>query len=114
MKIDFLGNEHTTNLKSAFIPETRVQVYFMEHLEYFQNIPDLLYKSRNGRVFQNNHEKFLFFVWATFETMKKLFWVPDIIVCNDWQTAILNQIVKKKYNKDKLFENIKTVLKSFM
>ena len=108
MQIDFLGEEHLTNLKSAFIPETRVQVYFMEHADYFQNVPDIIYKSRNGRIFQNNHEKFLFFVHATFETLKKLFWVPDIIVCNDWQTAFLSQLLKK-HNNDKLFKNIKIV-----
>jgi len=109
LKINFLNKEHTTNLKSAFIPETRVQVYFMEHDEYFKTIPDLLYKSRNGRVFQNNHEKFLFFVHTTFETLKKLFWVPDIIVCNDWQMGILSQLIKEKFKDDKLYSKIKTV-----
>ena len=107
MNINFLGKEHSTNLKSAFIPETRVQVYFMEHADYFQNVPEIIYKSRNGRVFQNNHEKFLFFIYATFETLKKLFWVPDIIVCNDWQTALLSQFIKKNFSEDKLFKNIK-------
>ena len=63
LKINFLNKDHMTNLKSAFIPETRVQVYFMEHNDYFKPIPELLYKSRNGRVFQNNHEKFLFFIF---------------------------------------------------
>ena len=109
LEIDFLNKNHMTNLKSAFIPETRVQVYFMEHKDYFKPIPELLYKSRNGRVFQNNHEKFLFFVYTTFETLKKLFWVPDIIVCNDWQTAILCQLVKEKFKNDELYSNIKTV-----
>jgi len=109
MQINFANKNHMTNLKSAFIPETRVQVYFMEHVDYFKDIPDLLYKSRNGRFFQNNHEKFLFFIYATFETMKKLFWVPDFIICNDWQTAILSQIIKEKFMDDDLFKNIKTI-----
>ena len=109
LKINFLNKDHNINLKSAFIPETRVQVYFMEHNDYFKPIPDLLYKSRNGRVFQNNHEKFLFFVYTTFETLKKLFWVPDIIICNDWQMAILGQLIKEKFKDDKLYSKIKTV-----
>ena len=109
MQIDFLGEKHLTNLKSAFIPETRVQVYFMEHADYFQNVPDIIYKSRNGRIFQNNHEKFLFFVHATFETLKKLFWVPDIIVCNDCQMALLSIIFKEKYKKNEIFKNTKIV-----
>ncbi|MBD23604.1 MAG: hypothetical protein CMG46_01155 [Candidatus Marinimicrobia bacterium] len=109
MEIDFAGKQHVTNLKSAFIPETRVQVYFMEHADYFADVPELLYKSRNGRLFQNNHEKFLFYISSTFETMKKLFWVPDFIICNDWQTVILSQIIKEKYKDNDLFKNIKII-----
>ena len=109
LNINFLNKNHTTNIKSAFIPETRVQIYFMEHEEYFKNVPDLLYKSRNGRFYQNNYEKFLFFVYASFETLKKLFWVPDVIVCNDWQTSLLPIVYKDLYQKDELFKNIKIV-----
>ena len=101
---------HLINIKSAFIPETRVQIYFMEHEKYFKDVPDLLYKSRNGRFYQNNFEKFLFFVYASFETLNKLFWVPDIIVCNDWQTSLLPLVFQNKYKqKNDLFKNIKIV-----
>ena len=47
LSIEFMGKEHNINLKSGFIPDTRVQVYFMEHADYFQNVPDIIYKSRN-------------------------------------------------------------------
>ena len=60
-------------------------------------------------MLKNNHEKFLFFVYTTFETLKKLFWVPDIIVCNDWQMALLGQLIKEKFKDDKLYSKIKTV-----
>ena len=109
LEIDFLNKNHLMNIKSAFIPETRVQIYFMEHEEYFKDVPDLLYKSRNGRFYQNNFEKFLFFVYASFETLNKLFWVPDIIVCNDWQTSLLPLVFQDKYKKNDLFKNIKIV-----
>ena len=87
--IEFDGKEHIVNLKSAFIPNTRVQLYFMEHKEYFSGINDLLYKSRNGRLYQNNHEKFSFFSKVVLESLSKLFWYPDLIVCNDWQMSLL-------------------------
>ena len=109
LEIDFLGRKHISNLKSAFIPETRVQIYFMEHPEYFKNVPDLLYKSRNGRLFQDNHEKFLFFIYNSFETLKKLFWVPDVIICNDWQMSLLSIIFKEKYKSNEIFKNTKIV-----
>ena len=74
LRINFNKKDHIVNLKSAFIPNSRVQLYFMEHKKYFSEIPELLYKSRNGRLYQNNHEKFSFFTKTVIESLDKLFW----------------------------------------
>ena len=107
LSIDFLNKNNIINLKSGFIPSTRVQVYFMEHENYFSNVCDLLYKSRNGRFYSNNHEKFTFFVKAGIETLKKLYWIPDYIICNNWQTSMLPQIFNTFYKKE--FKNTKII-----
>ena len=109
LNIEFQNKNHIINLKSAFIPNTRVQLYFMEHQKYFTPIPDLLYKSRNGRVYNNNHEKFTFFVKAVLESLTNLFWYPDIIVCNDWQMSMLPFIFKKYYKNSDQFKKTKIV-----
>ena len=49
MSIEFNGGERLMNIKSAFIPETRVQVYFLQDDDYFKPLPQLLYKAKNGR-----------------------------------------------------------------
>ena len=56
LSIEFMGQEHSVNLKSGFIPDTRVQVYFMEHNDYFKPSSELIYKSRNGRFYSDNNE----------------------------------------------------------
>ena len=99
--INFNGKEELINLKSGFIPNTRVQVYFMEHEEYFKSTGDLVYKSRNGRVYSNNNERFTFFAKAAIETLDKLYWIPDYIICNDWQMSMLPKLFFSKF-KDKL------------
>jgi len=43
------------------------------------------------------------------ETIKRLFWQPDIIVCNDWQTSYIPSLLKQTYNTDEYYNNIKTV-----
>ena len=101
LSINFLNKNNIINLKSGFIPSTRVQVYFMEHENYFNNVCDLLYKSRNGRFYSNNHEKFTFFVKAGIETLKKLYWIPDYIICSNWQMSMASVIIKNLY-KDEL------------
>ena len=117
LSIDFMGKEHIINLKSGFIPNTRVQVYFMEHEKYFKGTGDLLYKSRNGRIYSNNNERFTFFVKAAIETLEKLYWTPDYIVCNDWQMSMLPQLFssnfKKQFKDTKIIFIVHSVDKSY-
>ena len=83
MLIDFADGQDSVNLKSAFIPNTRVQIYFTESDKHFKPLLELLYKSKNGRFYKDNDFKFSFFCKVALETIKRLFWQPDIIICND-------------------------------
>lgn len=86
------------NLRSGFIPGTKVQVYFMEHEKYF-DVSELIYKSKNGRLYKNNHEKFTFFCYAALDTLKKLFWTPDVLIYNDWQTSLCPIITDQMFSE---------------
>ena len=109
MKIHYLDKEYIINIKSAFIPNTRVQIYFLEYNNYFFDLPELLYKSRNGRYYKNNDEKFSFLSEVALETLKRLYWVPDVIICNNWQTSITPILIKEKMKNDPLLKDVKTV-----
>ncbi len=109
MLIQFSDGEDSVNLKSAFIPNTRVQIYFTESEKHFKPLIELLYKSKNGRFYKDNDFKFAFFCKVALETIKRLFWQPDIIVCNDWQTSLLPVLLKKAYKDDEYYKDIKTV-----
>ena len=100
LSIEFMGKEHIINLKSGFIPGTRVQVYFMEHEKYFHDTSELLYKSRNGRVYSNNGERITFFIKAAIETLQKLYWTPDYIISSDWQMSMTAIIAKNIYKEE--------------
>ena len=86
--------KHIINMKSCFIPETRVQVYFMENNPLYKSLPELIYKARNGRVFSDIDERFAFFSIAAIDTLTSLFWAPDILLCNDWQTSFVPLLLK--------------------
>ena len=107
--VDFNGKEKLVSIKSAFIPESRAQIYFLEDEAYFKPVPELLYKSRNGRIFKDNSEKFLLFSKVALETLKQLLWVPDLIICNDWQTAYLPALFKEQYGNIDTFKNTKII-----
>lgn len=95
--------------KSAFIPRTRVQVYFMEHDEWFQPLTPLLYKSRNGRPLADNTDRFAFFSKTSLNMLTHLFWRPDVVVCNSWQSAYVPILYNQLYAEQDFYRDIKTV-----
>ena len=58
---EFNGSNRMASAKSAFIPKTRVQVYFLEDSNWFQPLSNLVYKSKNGRILADNGERYCFF-----------------------------------------------------
>ena len=107
--IKFNGNERIMSIKSAFIPNTRVQVYFLLDNDYYFDINPFIYKSKNGHINKNNFENSSLLCLSLLESFKKLFWYPDIIICNDWQTSILPILLKNNYSENEKYKNIKTI-----
>jgi len=97
------------NVKSAFLPGSKVQVYFVGNKDYFDR--DGLYIDPDTQQpWQDNAERFIFFNKAIFAILQKLHWQPDIIHCNDWQTALIPFFLKNIFNNDPFFEKAQTLL----
>ena len=105
----FNEEKHIINMKSCFIPETRVQVYFMENNPLYKSLPDLIYKARNGRIFSDIDERFSFFALSAIDTLTSLFWAPDVFICNDWQTSCLPILLREQYKQEEFYSNMKSV-----
>ena len=107
----FNGEDQVASAKSAFIPKTRVQVYFLEDEKWFKPLTNLIYKSKNGRVLADNGERYGFFAKAVLSTLPHLFWSPDIFICNGWQSAMVPGIFKKHFEGiSEFYKNIQTVM----
>ena len=109
MLIDFKGEQELVNMKSAFIPNSRVQIYFTENEKYFKSLTELIYKSKNGRPISDIDLRFALFSKICLESLKLLFWIPDILVCNDWQTSLVPYLLKEKFSSDEFYKNVKSV-----
>ena len=105
----FNDEKHIVNMKSCFIPETRVQVYFMENNLLYKSLPDLIYKARNGRIFSDIDERFAFFALSAIDTLTSLFWSPDVFICNDWQTSFLPILLREQFAQEEFYSNMKSV-----
>ena len=68
-----------------------VQVYFIDNLYYFGG--------REGAIYGDldDAERFAFFSKACLDTLCCLDWIPDVIQCNDWQTALVPTFLKSQY-----------------
>ena len=110
ISFQFDGDEVITSAKSAFIPKTRVQVYFLENVDWFKPLTNLLYKAKNGRVLPDNDERYAYFSKAAIATLPHLFWKPDVLIANGWQCAYVPMIYQQIYDSKEFYGNIKTVL----
>ena len=107
----FKGKDHVTSAKSAFIPKTRVQVYFLEDEIWFKPLTNLVYKSKNGRVLADNSERYGYYSKAVLSTLPHLFWAPDIFICNGWQSALIPGMFKKHFEGiNQFYKKIQTIL----
>lgn len=109
IKVPLHNKTICADVKSAFLPNSKVQVYFVENKDYFDR-PDPFTDPETNKAYQDDAERFIFFCSSIFAILRKLHWQPDIIHCNDWQTALIPFFVKMFYHEDPFFNKIKTVL----
>lgn len=100
-----------TKVNDIFGSEARlndgVPVYFIENDGYFMR--DNLYGNKKGD-YPDNLDRFAFFSRRTLELLKEIDFRPDIIHCNDWQTALIPVYLKEAFGADPFYSGIKTVL----
>jgi len=84
----------------------RINVFFVNNKRFFDR-PGL-YRSENGDYLDND-ERFAFFSRAALETAKFINFQPDIIHCNDWQTALIPAYIKTLYRIDAFYAKTATV-----
>ncbi|MEO6052780.1 MAG: glycogen/starch synthase [Chthoniobacterales bacterium] len=86
-----MGNQTRT----AEVFETRapngVQILLIRRDEYFDR--SAIYGT-DGKDYQDNAERFIFFTKCVIELAKRLDPVPEILHAHDWQTALLPLLVK--------------------
>ncbi|HEV2461768.1 MAG TPA: glycogen synthase [Ktedonobacterales bacterium] len=82
-------------------PEAEVPFYFVDSERYFQR--EKLYG------YHDDGERFILFCRAALEATRALGWMPDIIHCHDWHTAIIPNWTKTLYRDDPHFAQTATV-----
>ena len=69
-----------------------VQVYFIDSEYYFGGRDTTIYGHGD------DSERYAFFSKACLDAMAIMGWIPDVIQCNDWQTALVPTYLKAQYH----------------
>ena len=99
--------DHPLIIKVASIQSARMQVYFIDNDDYFQN--RMQTTDENGIEYDDNDSRAVFYARGVLETVKKLRWCPDVIHCHGWMTALAPLYIKKAYKDEPSFRDAKVV-----
>jgi starch synthase len=82
-----------------------VRYFFVDDPSYFDR--EQLYGDKSGD-FPDNAERFAEFSRAAIEFTKRV-WLPDVIHCHDWQSALVPVLLRTQHATDPVVRNLPVV-----
>ena len=108
-KVENLSNlSFSINDKSYIFSVLTTKHADVEH--YFIYCPEFFFRDN---IYTNDVDepvRFIIFQYAILTAVQAMQWSPDIIHCNDWQTALIPELLKTVYSWDSIFNKTKTFL----
>ena len=108
MNLIIEDSDHPLLIKVASIQSARIQIYFIDNDDLFHRRKGVCNEA--GEEYTDNDDRVIFYARGVIETVKKLRWTPDIILCSGWMSALAPLYLKKAYNDEPFFANSKIVL----
>ena len=101
--------DYPISVKVGTIPNTRLQVYFIDNTDLFGGRRSV-FSDKYNVFFEDNDLRMIFFCKGVIETLKKLEWEADIVHCHDWITSLVPIFWKKLYQNHALFTKAKLMV----
>ena len=108
MNLIIEDSDHPLLIKVASIQSARIQIYFIDNDDLFHRRKGV--KDETGVEYADNDDRVIFYARGVIETVKKLRWTPDVIVCSGWISALAPLYLKRAFNDEPFFANSKIVL----
>ena len=108
MNLIIEDSDHPLLIKVASIQTARIQIYFIDNDDLFGRRKGLA--DAEGVEYADNDDRVIFYARGVIETVKKLRWTPDIILCSGWMSALAPLYLKKAFNDEPFFAKSKIVL----
>jgi starch synthase len=91
-QVNLGGKRASSDIVETTSPEG-IQVYLVRRDEYFDRSG--IYGA-DGRVYEDNAERFIFFSKAVLELARKISPAPEVIHCHDWTTALIPVFARER------------------
>ncbi len=108
MNLIIEDSDHPLLIKVASIQAARIQIYFIDNDDLFHRRKGIC--DDKGVEYADNDDRAIFYARGVIETVKKLRWTPDIIVCSGWMSALAPLYLKTAFSDEPFFANTKVVL----
>jgi starch synthase len=108
MNLIIEDSDHPLLIKVASIQSARIQIYFIDNDDLFHRRKGVA--DEQGVEYADNDDRVIFYARGVIETVKKLRWTPDVIVCSGWMSALAPLYLKRAFNDEPFFAKSKIVL----
>ena len=108
MNLIINDNDHQLIIKVSSIPSARIQIYFIDNDDFFSRKATLT--SEEGKEFEDNDARMMFYARGVLETVKKLQWQPTVVHCHGWFSAIVPLYLRNVFTDDPILANSKIVI----
>lgn len=108
MNLIIEDSDHPLLIKVASIQTARIQIYFIDNDDLFGRRKGIA--NAEGVEYADNDDRVIFYARGVIETVKKLRWTPDVILCSGWMSALAPLYLKKAFNDEPFFAKSKIVL----
>ncbi len=111
MNIIVDDDDYPLIIKVASLPDVRIQVYFLDNEDFFKR--KAMFEGEDGKPFEDNMDRMIFFCKGVVETVKKFGWPPDIIHCHGWMTSLIPLFIREAYKTEPLFQRSKIIYSAY-
>jgi starch synthase len=108
MNLIINDDDHQLIIKVSSIPSARIQIYFIDNDDFFSRKAVLT--NEEGKEFEDNDARMMFFARGVLETVKKLQWRPSVVHCHGWFSAITPIYLRNMFKDDPLLCDAKIVV----
>ncbi len=107
--VEFLGNSFPTRIFTCLLPGGKGRALFIENQYYFER-QGVYTDPASGEGWPDEDERYFFFQLAVARLLEDGLVEPELVVCADWQAAMLPALLRIRYRENERLSRMKLVM----